>query len=62
MQYKCYGKLHIWGWTEFKEKISGKIVSYDTTGNIINFIIFEVEQPIDKKICAEFGVNCKRVI
>ena len=62
MKYKCNGKMHLWGWIDFKIAVNGNIISYGTTGSNINYLILEVEKPIDKKICKEFGVSFKKVI
>lgn len=61
MKYKCTGKLHIWGWTDFKQAINGNIVSYESDGGIIISITYEVEKPINKKVFEEFGIDFKIV-
>jgi len=57
MKYKCTGDMHLWDWVDFKEAIKGIIISFDTTGNIINSITYEINGIIDKKICKEFDVD-----
>ena len=59
MKYKCAGDLNIWGWSDFKEAINAKLIDYDSDGATIDSITYEVEKPIDKKVCTEFGVKFK---
>ena len=62
MVYRCTSNnLHIWGWTDFKEAINGKVVSYDANGGVINSIDYKVDGIIDKKVCKEYGINYKKI-
>jgi hypothetical protein len=56
LKYKCTGKLHIWGWHDFKDAINGKIVDYSCIGSIVISIVYEVDAPISKDILSEYGV------
>lgn len=33
MRYRVEGKLHLWGWMDFKSSINAKIIDYKTEGN-----------------------------
>lgn len=59
---KVTGDLHLWGWTEFKERINGKLVDYDCDGLIIYSVTYEVDGPIDDKIIQEYGVTVEEIV
>lgn len=61
VSYKVLGSLHIWGWTDFKEEINGRVIAYDTTGNIINSITYEVEKEIDKRVLKKYGLIAQKI-
>lgn len=70
MNYRVKGKMHIWGWIDFKEAINATIVDYKSDGNYIFWIEFEtisdtfrVENLLrqyDLKICNDY--ECKKEI
>ncbi|GKU25201.1 hypothetical protein [Clostridium folliculivorans] len=41
VRYKVEGNMHLWGWTDFKEEINGKIIDYKTDRNVICWMEFE---------------------
>lgn len=41
VRYKVEGNMHLWGWTDFKEEINGKIIDYKTDKNVICWMEFE---------------------
>lgn len=61
LRYKVTGDLHLWGWTDFKQEIEGVIIEYDTTGNIINSITYEVENEIDSSILKKYGLMAIKI-
>jgi hypothetical protein len=61
VKYKVSGKLHLWGWTNFKDEINGRIIDYNTTGNIINSITYEVEKEIKNEILQKYGLKAERI-
>lgn len=44
MRYRVEGKIHIWGWIDFKTAINGTIIDYKTDGCIISWIDFETDE------------------
>jgi hypothetical protein len=56
VKYKVSGTLHLWGWTNFKEEVNGSIMEYDTIGNTIKSITYEIEGEIDKNILKKYGL------
>ncbi len=61
MIYNVTGNLHLWGWTDFKEEIKGRIVEYQNKGNVIISITYEVDEPIDPKILKKYKLKAKEV-
>lgn len=40
------GKVHLWDWTNFREEVSGRLLSYKTDNNLILFQIIEIDKNI----------------
>lgn len=50
MKYKVEGKVHLWGWMDFKSSINAQIIDYKTEGNYINWIEFQTDINTDTLI------------
>lgn len=57
IKIKVTGKLHLWGWQEFKEEIDGDIVDYETNGNIILSITYVVSTLPNDDILKKYGLS-----
>lgn len=59
MRYRVEGKLHLWGWMDFKSSINAKIIDYKTEGNYIHWIEFETDIDSDAlmKTLDEYGLK-----
>ncbi|MBW9171221.1 hypothetical protein K2F43_08380 [Clostridium estertheticum] len=60
-RYKVSGNLHVWGWTDFRREINGKIIEYDAIGNIIDSITYEVEKEMDENILRKYGLTAEKI-
>ena len=53
MFYKVWsteGHAHFWQYDYFREEVKGTVVESSNTKNVINFIIYKVEEFIDDEI------------
>ena len=57
IKIKVTGKLHLWGWQEFKEAIDGDIVDYETNGNVILSITYVVSTLPNYDIFKKYGLS-----
>jgi hypothetical protein len=61
IKYKVSGKLHLWGWTNFKDEINGRIIDYNTFGNVINSITYEVDKEIKDGVLQKYGLTAEKI-
>lgn len=63
MYYYCSsnGRMHLWGWQNFKEAIMGRIIEHSVKGHTVKYIIYQVESEIDNKIIEEYDVICRKL-
>ncbi len=40
------GKVHLWDWTNFRDEVNGRLLSYETDNNLILFQIIEIDKNI----------------
>ncbi|WP_160674721.1 hypothetical protein [Clostridium sp. C8-1-8] len=59
MIYRVEGKVHLWGWIDFKSSINARIIDYKTEGNYIRWIEFQTNISDDSlnKILEEYGLK-----
>lgn len=55
MKYKCVANLHLWDWENFKQAIDGKILDYCAENHICKWIIYEVDDVIDKEVIEKYN-------
>lgn len=59
VRYKVEGDMHLWGWTDFKEEINGKIIDYKTDRNVICWMEFESNEDFKyiDSLLEEYGLR-----
>lgn len=53
------GNTHLWTYNNFMTEANATLIDYNKDGNIINYIIYEVSQPISEDIFEKYGLNYK---
>lgn len=49
--------MGMWGWSDFRREVGLKILDYNTTGNIVNYIDYEFVENIDKDVLKKYEVK-----
>ncbi|PWX17048.1 hypothetical protein CYK66_00920 [Clostridium perfringens] len=57
MKYRIYSNMGIWGWSDFRRDTGLKILDYNTTGNIVNYIDYKFIENLDKDILKKYEVK-----
>lgn len=60
-KYYCTGDAHLWGWTDFKEEIKGRLIDFDSKGSKVLFAVYEVEDKIPVAIFDKYGIKGKLI-
>ncbi|QNB45414.1 hypothetical protein BR63_03235 [Thermanaerosceptrum fracticalcis] len=61
MLYKITGEMYVTALVYFRREINGKLIEYHNDGNIIRFVIYETEEPIDPEILERYGLNAELI-
>ncbi len=59
IKVKLTGKAHLWAWIDFIEAVNGRVVDYETNGNIIKSVTLSVFAPPDNELLKEYGFKCE---
>lgn len=49
---------HLWTFENFKEHHSATVLDFNTNGNIIEQIIYEIPQEVDYEYLTDLGLKC----
>lgn len=52
-----YGRSHLWAFINFRIATNARQIEYETNGNLIKYVIYEVNKEISKELAEEFGLN-----
>jgi len=52
VKYKVWSNstAHLWQFESLKAEIKAQLIDYKTTGNLINFVIYEAADPVEPKV------------
>lgn len=56
---KLTGRAHLWAWVDFIEAVNGRVIDYETNGNVIKSVTLSVFTPPDDRLLKEYGFNCE---
>lgn len=59
IKVKLTGKAHLWAWIDFIEAVSGRLVDYETNGNVIKSITLSLFTLPDDELLKEYGFKCE---
>jgi hypothetical protein len=52
-----YGRSHLWSFIDFRIATNARQIEYETNGNLIKYVIYEVDKEISTELANEFGFN-----
>lgn len=51
--------VHFWNYEKFKEHHKARVKSWDNSGNLVNFIIYDIDSEIDQALTNSLGLKCE---
>lgn len=61
MTVKVFSKtgdnVHLWNYFSFKEHHNAKTTSHNSSGNTINYMVYDVDGPIDEQFTSSLGLD-----
>jgi len=52
-------RVHLWNYEKFKEHHNARVKSWNSNGNLINFIVYDIDGKIDMELTNSLGLKCE---